>query len=162
MNNSSIPGREKEADKKILDSNDRLQYDRLTQDWRQIHNIIWGIPSVAVSIFTGVIVAAYGLHDLPRIIVLGIGSIFLFAMTVEVVKKSVTMDRIYKRIRRLDEEYEMKFKAFPSQEDEPNEDDDLKGQISNSPLHRLFRKSNARTYLVYVCFTAAIKYLNYQ
>ena len=53
------------------------QYYRLSQDWRQVHNIIWGIPSIAISIITGVVVAAYTLPEgWPRIGVLGIGSIF--------------------------------------------------------------------------------------
>jgi hypothetical protein len=38
---------------------DKEQYERLGQDWRQVHNIIWGIPSAAISIITGMIVAAY-------------------------------------------------------------------------------------------------------
>lgn len=156
--NKAVQNTNQNRIKKMAGSNDQIQYDRLCQDWRQIHNIIWGIRSVSVSIFTGVMVAAYGLQGWQRVAVLGLGAIFLFAMTVETVKKSVRMDRMYKRIHRLEKQYEMKLRPFPTEDDEPNEDDDpqLKRQLSNSPIHRLFKTSNARTSLVYVCFTAAV------
>ena len=32
----------------------QAQYDRLAQDWRQVHNIIWGIPTIAITIITGI------------------------------------------------------------------------------------------------------------
>lgn len=37
----------------------KTQYDKLSEDWRQSNNILWGIPSVAVSIMVGIIVVAY-------------------------------------------------------------------------------------------------------
>jgi hypothetical protein len=67
----------------------RTQCDKFANDWRHINTIIWGIPAVAVTIMAGIIVAAYSkeLDGWPRIVLLGVGALFLFALTVEVVKK---------------------------------------------------------------------------
>ena len=35
------------------------QYSKLSDYWKHFNNIIWGIPSVAIAIMTGVIVVAY-------------------------------------------------------------------------------------------------------
>lgn len=67
----------------------KIQYDKLANDWRHINTMIWGVPAVAISIMTGIILAAYTkeLEGWPRIISLGFGALLLFALTVEVIKK---------------------------------------------------------------------------
>jgi hypothetical protein len=67
----------------------KTQYDKLTEDWRYFNNLIWGVPSVAIAIMTGILIGAYSLSggSWERIASLGIGSLFLFALTIEVIKK---------------------------------------------------------------------------
>lgn len=171
---------------------DEIQYNRLTEDWRQIHNVIWGIPSIAVSIIAGVIIVAYNLEGWPRVVVLGLGSIFLFSMTVEIVKKRLTMDAISARMQRIEMKSKLTVGPFPSgthelireQKDlvEEKEQEQKKAGIqvyeenregtTDSP-YLLFKFSHARACLTYVLLTAAIlasvltfwefiKYMNYE
>jgi hypothetical protein len=81
----------------------KTQYDRLSEDWRHFNNLLWGIPSVAVSILAGIIVAAYqpSLAGWPRIALLVAGCLFLFAITYEVVKKRLLMNVVSNRLARL-------------------------------------------------------------
>jgi hypothetical protein len=67
----------------------KTQYGKLAEDWRHINTQIWGVPAVAISIMTGLILAAYQqqLYGWPRVISLGVGALLLFALTVEVIKK---------------------------------------------------------------------------
>jgi hypothetical protein len=77
----------------LLADSIRIQYSKLSEDWRQFNNILWGIPSVAVSIMVGIIAVAYqpGLAGWPRFVALAIGSLFLFALALEVAKKRLHM-----------------------------------------------------------------------
>lgn len=83
----------------------KAQYDKIANDWRHFNTIIWGIPSVAVAIMTGIIIAAYQPHaDLqgwPRIASLSLGSLLLFALTVETVKKRHHMNAMSILLKRL-------------------------------------------------------------
>jgi hypothetical protein len=69
------------------------QYNKLSEDWRQFNNILWGIPTIAVAIMGGIVVAAYQeqLAGIPRFVLLVVGSIFLFVLTFEVLKKRLHM-----------------------------------------------------------------------
>jgi hypothetical protein len=165
----------------------QAQYDRLAQDWRQVHNIIWGIPTIAITIITGIILAAYQppLEGWPRIIALGMGSIFLFALTVEIIKKRLLMNAISARLHHL--ENKSRLDPFPNSTEgllEELEKDDKgkrekiaddkeeKRPDDKDPVYRLFKWSYARQFLAHVVFVAAIivsiltywefvKYLNY-
>jgi len=68
----------------------KIQYNKLAEDWKHINTMIWGVPAVAISIMTGLVFAAYQpqLEGWPRILSLGVGALLLFALTVEVIKKS--------------------------------------------------------------------------
>jgi tetratricopeptide (TPR) repeat protein len=136
------------------------QYDKLAQDWRDINNIIWGIPAVAISIMTGIIVASYqaGLMGWPRIILLGVGSILLFALSLEVVKKRLLMNAISKRLHELETKcgddnlvpspYSTPdLLKYTYEKDNPDDKD---------PVYVLFKWSYARQYLTQVVFVAAI------
>ena len=37
----------------------KTQYDKLTDDWRSFNNLIWGVPTVAIAIMTGILIGAY-------------------------------------------------------------------------------------------------------
>jgi len=159
---------------------DKTQYDRLTQDWRQIHNVIWGIPSIAISIISGVIIVAYNIQGLPRILVLGLGSIFLFSMTVEIVKKRLTMDAMSARMQRIEliwksqltcgefpsktidllmEEHKLKVdqtKAEGEKKQVNREGTTVNPEGTTDLPYRIFKLSHARAYLTYVLFASAI------
>ena len=76
----------------------KIQYNKLANDWTSFNNLIWAVPTVAVVIMSGMLVAAYRpeLSGWPqvRIVILSLGSLFLFALTVEVVKKRFHMNVI--------------------------------------------------------------------
>jgi hypothetical protein len=161
--------------------NDRTQYDRLAQDWRQIHTVVWGIPNVAVAILTGIVLAAYRpeLEGWPHIIVLSAGSVLLFALTIEIVEKRIFMNAISARlyfmekvshldpfnIRKLDVTRELnKYNIEMGRE--------LSRGLDSDIPYNLFRWSHAREGLTYVVFVSAIflaglafwefvKFLNY-
>jgi hypothetical protein len=70
----------------------KIQYEKLSNDWRSFNNLIWAVPTVAVAIMSGMLIAAYReeFNVIPqvRIAILGLGSLFLFALTIEVIKKN--------------------------------------------------------------------------
>ena len=70
-----------------------FQYNRLSEDWRQFNNLVWGIPTIAVAIMGGIVVAAYQpeLVGWPHFAVLLVGSIFLLVLMLEVAKKRLHM-----------------------------------------------------------------------
>jgi hypothetical protein len=93
----------KDLNKKPLDDAIKTQYEKLSEDWRQYNNVLWGIPAIAVSIMAGVVVAAYQteLAGWPRFIVLAVGSFFLFVLTLEVIKKRLHMNVVSHILRRF-------------------------------------------------------------
>jgi hypothetical protein len=152
----------------------KAQYDKISNDWRHFNTIIWGIPSVAVAIMTGIIIAAYQPHiDLegwPRIASLSLGSLLLFALTIETVKKRHHMIAMSFLLKDLQEEeiglgLDKKFR-FPvgisgdidnyinervknlTRGEKPGDLDDR--------LFKLFRHTYARKYLTWVVFVAAV------
>jgi hypothetical protein len=69
------------------------QYDRLAEDWRFHHNLIWQIPSVAIAIIGGIVTVSYQfLNGLPRVILLSIGSALIFALTIALAKHRLGAD----------------------------------------------------------------------
>jgi predicted RNA-binding protein with TRAM domain len=63
-------------------------------DWKYFNTLLWGVPSVAIAIMTGIIFAAYQKEVVgwARIAALSIGSFLFFALTVESIKKRQHMD----------------------------------------------------------------------
>jgi hypothetical protein len=147
----------------------KTQYDKLTNDWRSFNNIIWGVPTVAIAIMTGILIGAYDrLADgtWERIASLGIGSIFLFALTIEVIKKRYHMNVISSLLKDLQVELglEEKFRFPLGIDGDINKylahftDGDKKTMFADyeyDPLFEFFRFSYARKYLTYVIFSAA-------
>ena len=95
----------------IKEAVEKSQYEKLANDWRQVHSIIWGVPSVAIAIMTGIILVAFQsqLEGPPRIVTLSLGSLLLFALTVELVKKRLFMDALSVRLQELEGQYTEKF-----------------------------------------------------
>ena len=153
----------------------RIQYDKLSDDWRHFNTIIWGVPSVAIAIVTGIILAAYRpeLEGLPRIIALSIGSLFLFALTIELVKKRLHMNAISFLLNDLqvslglpkDFLFPLGIKQKEIEEaimrsiNKGEEDVKYSKQIPldfTDNLFKFFQKYYARKYLTYVIFVSAV------
>jgi hypothetical protein len=162
----------------------KTQYGKLSDDWRHFNTIIWGVPSVAIAIMTGVILVAYNpdLEGWPRIMTLSVGSLFLFALTIELVKKRLHMNAISNLLMDLQVALgipiDLRFPlGFPIPvEHLGTKMSDIEKSVRESvergkrnpdyykedppdyedALFRLFQKSYARKYLTYVTFVAAI------
>jgi hypothetical protein len=89
----------------MADKSDALnmQYNKLAEDWRYFNTLLWGIPSVAIAIMAGIIIAAYqkDVTGWGRIVALGLGSFLLFALTIESIKKRQHMDAISRLLKDL-------------------------------------------------------------
>lgn len=147
----------------------KIQYDKLTNDWRSFNNLIWGVPTVAIAITTGILIGAYdhlGEGTWERIASLIIGSLFLFALTIEVIKKRYHMNvtsLLLKDLQKelgLDERFQFplgiaedidKYLALFMRKEKKRMFADY-----NDPLFEFFSFSYARKYLTYVVFSAAI------
>ena len=147
----------------------KTQYDKLSEDWRQFNNILWGIPSVAVSIMAGIIVVAYQpqLEGWPRFITLSIGSLFLFALTLEVSKKRLHMNIVEVKLKNLQEsalkiseQYELSwFDAYRKYWKNGKHIEPYKGLFENEGhlFHFIMnRELHAPKFLLSTIFSAAI------
>jgi hypothetical protein len=144
----------------IKEAVEKSQYEKLANDWRQVHSIIWGVPSIAIAIMTGIILAAFQsqLAGPPRIVALSLGSLLLFALTVELVKKRLLMNALSVRLQELEGQHTDKFPFTTPGLDalvnkviqkEDNQDE-------KDPLFKLFKWDYARMTLTYVTFIAAL------
>jgi hypothetical protein len=153
----------------------QTQYDRIAQDWRQVHTIVWGIPNIAVAIFTGIVIGAYQLEGVVRIIVLSAGAILLFALSVELVEKRVFMNAISARMHFMEkynhlEPFDIRKLEVTRELNKYNIE--IHRSSETDVPYRLFRWFHARAALTYVVFVTAIflaglsfwefvKFLNY-
>jgi hypothetical protein len=157
----------------------KIQYEKLSNDWRSFNNLIWAVPTVAVAIMSGMLIAAYReeFNALPqvRIAILGLGSLFLFALTIEVIKKRFHMNVITLLLQDLEAELlqdiEGKAKALELEKnfrfplgtkgiDKYIEGKSKRGSKKpddySDPVFKFFKMSYARKYLTYVILIAAI------
>jgi hypothetical protein len=147
----------------------KKQYDKLTEDWRYFNNLIWGVPTVAIAIMTGIMIGAYqNLHDgsWERIASLSIGSFFLLALTIEVIRKRYHMNVISSLLKDLQVELGLQEKfQFPlGISDDIDKYLDKKrivegiqfSDYKRDPLFEFLAIFYARKYLTYVIFSAAI------
>jgi hypothetical protein len=121
----------------------KAQYSKLSDDWRHFNTIIWGVPSVAIAIMTGVILVAYNpdLEGWPRITTLSVGSLFLLALTIELVKKRLHMNAISYLSRELQVELgipeDLRFPlGTKSEEIEKSVEESIKNSINRSVKKR--------------------------
>lgn len=146
----------------------KKQYDKLTEDWRYFNNLIWGVPTIAIAIMTGIMIGAYhNLHDgsWERIASLSIGSFFLLALTIEIVKKRYHMNVISSLLKDLQKELKLGKFQFPlgisgdieKYLDEKRRDEEVEfADYRYDPLFKFFKMSYARKFLTYVIFSGAI------
>lgn len=127
---------------------------------------MWGIPTVAVAIMTGIIVAAYQpqLAGLPRLALLSVGSLFLFGLVVEICRKRLHMNVISLLLRdlqkdglKLDEEFQFPL-GLPIDTCNKQDIEDYlaKHPIKEDRLFNKFKSFSARRFLTYVIFVAAV------
>jgi hypothetical protein len=147
----------------------KMQYIKLADDWRSFNNLIWAVPTVAIAIMSGMLIAAYRpeFESLPqvRVIILSLGSLFLFTLTVEVVKKRFHMNAITSLLQDLEEGLGLKPNfRFPLGtegiekyiEGKSNIAANKKPDDYSDPVFEFFKLAYARKYLTYVILIAAI------
>ena len=129
----------------------KAQYNKLTEDWRHINTMTWGVPAVAVTVMSGLILAAYQpqLEGWPRIVSLGVGSLLLFALTIEVIKKRLLMSAISGKLEDL--EGSLKFSASTGKlidyVDNLYKNSCYTNPDQGDPIYRIFKWSYARQWL---------------
>jgi hypothetical protein len=106
---------------------------------------------------TGILISTYDhLNGLPRVVSLSLGSLLLFALTVELVKKRILMNAISASLHDL--EAKLNVKPFPYSTDAliKHISGSMNNPDNNDPTYRLFKWAYARGYLTIVTFVAAI------
>lgn len=90
-----------------------IQYQQLLEHYRTLDRQAWQVPSVAIAIFGGIVVAAFKCIADPAAasIVLLIGVFFCFSLLIAVVKYRYFQRRFLKKIREIEEE--LKLLKFP-------------------------------------------------
>ena len=146
------------------DVNITSQYEKLGNDWRAVNQIIWQIPTAAIAITTGIIIAAYQqyLVGLPRIFILIIGSLLLFSLAIESVKKRLHMDAIGVTIDQIETNgKETKGSILKTHFSDTEAYDYIKNikpdyNGDRDFVLRLYKKSHARQALTHVIFYAGV------
>jgi len=102
---------------KIDGSTDRqapllMQYNRLSEDVRNLDRISWQVPSVAVAITAGLLGVAYQyLQGAIRVCVLLLGGFFVLSLTIALAKHRLMMDVRSRFLQQI--ERELQIHEFP-------------------------------------------------
>lgn len=81
------------------------QYKRLSDDWRHYNTSIWALPAIGLAIVSGTLTIAYErLAGWPRVVVLCLGSLFVFSLTLALWKHKLFMDVRAAFLAQLEEE----------------------------------------------------------
>ncbi len=136
------------------------------ENWKYFNDLFWKVPAVAISIFTGIVFAAYDqkFDGLSRIAMLFIGTIFLLALTVELIKKRHHMNALSFLIKDLQFELKLKDFQFPIGISKDIDNylegkkiaEDKQPLDNKDPLFKLLKKRYARQDLTYVVFASSI------
>jgi hypothetical protein len=126
------------------------QYDRLSIDWRMHHNLIWQIPSVAVAIMVGILTVSYNfLNDIPRVILLGVGSAVILALAVALAKHRLGADARTQFLQELETKI-FRIERFPLKTEDI--ETYLGDGLTKNRLFRLLIKRSSEIGLLYVMF----------
>lgn len=145
------------------------QYSRFAEDWRHISSLIWQLPSAAIAIMTGIIGVSFQFLDgLPRILLLGIGALFIFSLCIALAKH-----RLFHESRSVfmrDLENELRVTKFPTEGKETkyylnakakskdltvlSSDKKLRENFTNLPLYNWLSSRKAAIWLLIVVFIA--------
>jgi hypothetical protein len=157
----------------------KLQYEKLANDWRHFNTIVWGIPTVAVAIMASIVIAAYGVgvEGWPRIASLSLGSLLLFALTIETVKKRLHMNAMSLLLKTLQEDglklakehrfpvgisvgdsddIKKYFDVWEQKQAQKSPEEREKVPDSDDVLFQFFKQVYARKVLTWVVFIAGI------
>lgn len=135
------------------------QYERLTEDWRFHHKLIWEIPTVAVAILAGILVVSYTqLQSVPvaRIVLLFVGGVLLFGLTVAVVKHRFGAD--YRTAYIMQAEQDLGIPVLPLRTIQIRDKMRREGKCyTNNWLSRsiIERSLSAEVFLIFLTFFAA-------
>jgi len=145
------------------------QYNRFAEDWRHISSLIWQIPSTAIAIMTGIIGVSFQfLDDLPRILLLGAGAFFLFALCIALAKHRLFHESRSVFIRDLEREFHVT--QFPTEGKQTknylkeksthapalSSDERLGENFTNFPLYNWLSSRRAAIWLLIVIFIAFV------
>jgi hypothetical protein len=127
------------------------QYERLAEDWRLHQNLIWQIPSVAIVIIGGILTVSYSfLNGIPRAILLGIGSVLIFALTTALAKHRLGAEARSQFLVDLETEI-FRIKQIPTKTKDIKEF--LKDrQLTDDRLFRFLIKRSSEIWLLRVMF----------
>lgn len=132
------------------------QYDRSAEDWRFHHNLIWQIPSVAIAIIGGIVTVSYNfLNGLPRVILLSIGSVLIFALTTALAKHRLGADARTQFLSDLETEI-FKVKPILTKTNDLIDYLEEKKSLTNSWLFRFLIKHSSEIWLLRVMFGSFI------
>jgi hypothetical protein len=71
------------------------QYNQCSEDWRHYDRAIWQMPTVTITIASGILAVAYRYVNefLPRAVILFLGGLLLLSITVALVKHRVFQEQ---------------------------------------------------------------------
>lgn len=136
------------------------QYERLTEDWRFHHKLVWEIPAVAIAIMTGILAVSYtqlSCYAVPRIILLFVGGFLLLWLSVAVVKHRFNADYRSQYIEQT--ESELGIPVFPLMTEAARAKMQKDGKkYTEKGIFRLIINKNisAEIYLAHLTFVAAL------
>jgi hypothetical protein len=136
------------------------QYERLTEDWRFHHKLIWEIPTVAVAIMAGILTVSYTqLQSAPaaRVILLFVSGVLLFGLTVAVIKHRFSAD--YRTAYIIQTEQDLGMPVLPLETKQIRDKMVKEGKpYTNNWLSRFIidRRISAEVFLIGLTFFAAV------
>jgi uncharacterized membrane protein len=130
-------------DNSIKEREARLkQFERLTEDWRLQHRLIWEIPTVGITIMAGILVVSYAqLQTWPRFILLSLGALLLFGLAIAVVKHRFGADYRSQYIQEIESELGIPVFPLPTKDAIEKMEKDNK-QLTDSRILRFVVKHN--------------------
>jgi type III secretory pathway component EscS len=135
------------------------QYERLTEDWRFHHKLIWEIPTVAVAIIAGILVVSYTQlqsSPVPRIVLLILSGVLLFGLTAAVVKHRFGAD--YRTANIMQAEQDLGIPVLPLETRQARDRMKMEGKpYTNNWLSRLvIDHVSAEVFLIGLTFLATV------
>jgi Na+/glutamate symporter len=136
------------------------QYERLTEDWRFHHKLVWEIPAVAIAIMTGILAVSYtqlSSYPVPRIILLFVGGFLMLGLTIAVVKHRFNADYRSQYIEQTESELGIPVLPLITKGAREKMQNDKKKYTENGIFGLIVNRNiSAEIYLVHFTFVAAL------
>lgn len=131
-----------------------IQYNRAAEDWRHISSLIWQIPTVAVAITSAIFGISFQFLDgIPRSILLFLGSLFLFTLSIALAKYRLFHDSRTTWLQYLEKEFKITQMPVTTEETKTY----LKNKnITKNNLYNLLYKGTSAIWLLYVIFISSL------